>query len=76
MLRQLADVLTEHRAGGRCAVWVEYVGSGARVELAFGPSWQVRSSEALLKRLRELAGAEAVQLRYESQPVADRDNLA
>ncbi|MDG4551377.1 MAG: DNA polymerase III subunit alpha [Candidatus Contendobacter sp.] len=76
VLRQLADVLTEHRAGGRCAVWVEYVGSGARVELAFGPSWQVRSSEALLKRLRELAGAEAVQLRYESQPVADRDNLA
>jgi hypothetical protein len=35
-LRQLAGVLAEHRAEGRCAVWVEYTGGGARVELAFG----------------------------------------
>ena len=35
VLRELAGALAEHRADGRCAVWVEYVGSGARVELAF-----------------------------------------
>ncbi|MBS1222408.1 MAG: polymerase subunit alpha, partial [Proteobacteria bacterium] len=42
VLQQLASVLAEHRADGRCAVWVEYNGPGARVELAFGPNWRVR----------------------------------
>ncbi len=74
VLRRLASVLVEHRADGHCVVWVEYIGSGARVELAFGPNWRVRPSEALLKRLRELTGAEAVQLRYDPQ-AANRDNL-
>ncbi len=64
-LRKLAGVLAEHRADGRCAVWVEYVGSGARVELAFASNWRVKPCEALLRRLRELAGAEAVRLRYD-----------
>jgi DNA polymerase-3 subunit alpha len=76
VLRQLASVLAEHRADGRCAVWVEYIGAGARVELAFGQHWRVKPSEALLKRLRELASAEAVQLRYEQQAAADRNSLA
>ena len=67
VLRQLAGVLAEHRAEGRCAVWMEYTGGGARVELAFGQHWRVKPNEALLKRLRELAGAEQVQLRYEQQ---------
>ncbi|MFO1423627.1 MAG: DNA polymerase III subunit alpha [Candidatus Competibacteraceae bacterium] len=76
VLRELASVLTEHRADGHCAVWVDYTGPGARVELAFGPSWRVRPGEALLKRLRELAGAESVQLHYESQSAADRNSVA
>ncbi len=76
VLRQLASVLAEHRADGRCAVWVEYIGAGARAELAFGQHWRVKPSEALLKRLRELAGADRVQLRYEQQTTADRNNLA
>ncbi len=75
VLRQLASVLAEHRADGRCAVWVEYRGPGARVELAFGPSWRVKPGEALLVRLRELAGLEAVQLRYEQPAMADRNSL-
>ncbi len=75
VLQQLASVLAEHRADGRCAVWVEYNGPGARVELAFGPNWRVRPGEALLKRLRELAGPEAVQLRYEQPTAADRNSL-
>jgi DNA polymerase-3 subunit alpha len=46
------------------------------VDLAFGANWRVKPSEALLKRLRELAGPEAVQLRYEQQAAADRNSLA
>jgi hypothetical protein len=46
------------------------------VELAFGPNWRVKPGEALLKRLRELAGPEAVQLRYEQPAAADRNSLA
>ncbi len=76
VLRQLAGLLAEHRADGRCAVWVEYVSPSARVELALGPSWRVKPSEALLKRLREAAGAEAVQLRYEPQTEVDRNHWA
>lgn len=76
VLREMAGVLTEHRADGHCAVWVEYIGPGARVELAFGPNWRVRPGEALLKQLRELAGAESVQLRYESQSAANRNSVA
>ena len=48
ILRQLASVLVEHRADGRCVVWVEYHGPGARVELAFGPNWRVKPGEALV----------------------------
>jgi DNA polymerase-3 subunit alpha len=73
-LRQLANILSEHRAEGRCAVWAEYVGSGARVDLAFGPNWRVKPSEALLGQLRDLAGAEAVRLRYERQSSAERNS--
>lgn len=72
VLRELAGALAEHRADGRCAVWVEYVGSGARVELAFGSDWRVKPCEALLRRLRELAGAKAARLLYDQQPLTDR----
>ena len=74
-LRQLARVLAEHRAEGRCAVWVEYTGSEARVELAFGQHWRVKPSEALLKRLYELVSVERVQVQYEQQRPVDRNNL-
>ncbi|MCB1794682.1 MAG: DNA polymerase III subunit alpha [Candidatus Competibacteraceae bacterium] len=72
-LRDLAGVLAEHRADGRCAVWVEYIGSGARVELAFGSDWRVKPCEGLLRRLRELAGAKAARLLYDQQPLTDRN---
>ncbi|MCC6134788.1 MAG: DNA polymerase III subunit alpha [Candidatus Contendobacter sp.] len=76
ILRQLAKVLTEYRADGRCPVWVEYRGGGARVELALGSPWRVRPGEALLKRLRELAGPDRVRLLYDSTPAADRHHPA
>ncbi|MCK7580641.1 MAG: hypothetical protein MZV65_36725 [Chromatiales bacterium] len=75
MLRQLASVLAEHRADGRCAVWVEYTGPGARVELAFGQNWRVKPSEALLKRLRELVGAERAGLLHDHPSAMDRNGL-
>ena len=74
-LRQLAQILGEHRGDGRCAVGVDYCGDRAWVELVFGPNWRVRPSEALLKRLRDLVGAKAVQLRYGAQPNMDRSGL-
>ncbi|MCB1776144.1 MAG: DNA polymerase III subunit alpha, partial [Candidatus Competibacteraceae bacterium] len=68
-LRQLASLLAEHRAGGRCSVWIEYTGQ-ARVELVLGQNWRVKPSNALLKRLQELAGAEdRVVLQYDHSPV-------
>ncbi len=70
-LRQLASILAEYRADGRCSVWIEYTGPQARVELAFGQNWRVKPSEALLKRLRELAGAENVTLLYDRSSVID-----
>ena len=74
--RRLADVLAGHRADGRCAVWVEYTGAGARVELALGPNWQVKPSEALLRQLRELTGAAGARLLYDQPPAPDRNNRA
>ena len=63
--KQLANILAGHLADGRCDVWLSYIGAGARVELACGSGWRVKPSEALIEQLRTLAGAEAVQLRYE-----------
>ncbi|HRC71600.1 MAG TPA: DNA polymerase III subunit alpha [Candidatus Competibacter sp.] len=75
-LRQLAQLLIEYRSEGRCAVWADYLGSSARVELAFGSNWQVRPDAGLLDRLRELPGVEAVRLGYEAQPSMERNSLA
>ena len=75
IVRQLNRVLAEYRTEGRCAVWVEYHGSGARVELAFSPHWQIKPSEALLKRLRELIGDDRVRLRYDIPATTDRSSL-
>jgi DNA polymerase-3 subunit alpha len=76
VLPQLASILAEHRANGRCPVWVEYLGPNARVELALGQNWQVKPSAALLKQLRELAGEDQVQLRYEPPVTTDRHRRA
>ncbi|HRY15343.1 MAG TPA: DNA polymerase III subunit alpha, partial [Candidatus Competibacteraceae bacterium] len=71
-LRQLASLLAEHRTGGRCSVWIEYAGPQARVELVLGQNWRVKPSDALLKRLRELAGAEGrVALLYDRSSVME-----
>lgn len=76
VLPQLASILAEHRANGRCPVWVEYLGPNARVELALGQNWQVKPSAVLLAQLRELAGEDQVQLRYEPPVTTDRHRRA
>jgi DNA polymerase-3 subunit alpha len=70
-LRQLASVLAEYRADGRCTVWIEYTSPQARVEVVLGQNWRIKPSEALLKRLRELAGREGVTLLYDRSSVID-----
>ena len=71
-LRQLASILAEHRAGGRCSVWIEYTGPQARVELVLGQNWRAKPSDALLKRLRDLTGGEGrVTLLYDRSSVIE-----
>ncbi len=61
--RHLAELLTPYREG-RCPVWLDYRGCGARAHLALGPEWRVTPSDNLLARLRELAGADKVRVIY------------
>ncbi|MEW6352930.1 MAG: DNA polymerase III subunit alpha [Pseudomonadota bacterium] len=62
----LAEALTPHR-NGPCPVWIDYRANGAinaRAQLALGPEWRVRLNDALLQRLRDLAGKERVRIVY------------
>ncbi len=59
----LAQVLEPFREG-RCPVWLDYLGDGARARLVLGPEWRVRPSDALIHRLKELAGEDKVRVIY------------
>jgi len=59
----LAQVLEPFREG-RCQVCVDYQGSEVLAKLLLGPEWRVRPSEALLHRLKELAGPDKVRVVY------------
>jgi DNA polymerase-3 subunit alpha len=61
--RSLANVLEPFREG-RCQVFLDYQGDGAQAKLALGPEWRVRPSEALIDRLKELAGEDKVKVVY------------
>jgi DNA polymerase-3 subunit alpha len=50
--------------GGRCRVAVRYLGPTAQADLPLDDAWRVKPTEALLTSLAELAGAEAVRLKY------------
>ncbi len=65
VVRSLAAVLTPFREG-RCPVWIHYRGEDARAEVRLGKQWQVRPTDELLHRLRELAGEGGVWLDYGS----------
>lgn len=62
-VRSLARVLTPFREGG-CPIWIQYRNHNASAPLVLGQEWNVRPTDELLHRLRELAGKEQVELVY------------
>ena len=63
LLRLLADVIEPYREG-TTPVCIDYVRSDARVRMSLGDRWKVRPTEALLSRLRDIAGGDRVAVEY------------
>jgi DNA polymerase-3 subunit alpha len=64
LVAQLREVLEPFRDGAT-PVCVRYLGDGAIGRIRLGASWQIRPSDDLLSRLREILGHENhVQLKY------------
>ncbi|MBE0510643.1 MAG: DNA polymerase III subunit alpha [Chromatiales bacterium] len=59
----LRHALEPFREGG-CPIRFAYANETARAELVMGDSWRVRPSDALLARLRQILGEQAVQVEY------------
>ena len=59
----LRHLLEPFREGG-CLITLDYLNQQARARLRFGDSWRVRPSDALLARLRQMLGEEAVRVEY------------
>jgi DNA polymerase-3 subunit alpha len=59
----LARILEPFRAG-RCPVWINYEGAGARARMALGREWSVNPTDELLHRLSEVAGPDGVRVIY------------
>lgn len=77
VLGRLTELLVGHRAGGQCAVWLDYVTAVGRAELRCGADWRIKPSEVLLKALRAELGVEAVSLRYDdAAPTADHNQVS
>ena len=49
---------------GRTPVCIDYRGRDARARLPLGGAWTVRPAQALVERLRDIAGAERVRIEY------------
>jgi DNA polymerase-3 subunit alpha len=56
--------LLEPFRGGRCGILLQYRRADALGLLRFGQQWQMRPADALLKRLRDLLGRDAVRVVY------------
>ncbi len=61
--------------GGRCRVAVRYRGAGAVANVRFGDDWRVRPAQALLAALAEVAGNDAVRLKY-GRPKTEQDAVS
>jgi DNA polymerase-3 subunit alpha len=59
----LARILEPFREG-RCPVWINYEGAGARARMALGREWSVNPTDELLHRLIEVAGPDGVRVIY------------
>ncbi len=60
---ELAAALSPY-AGGRCPVFLEFLGGEAKAALQLGDAWRVRPADELFIALRRLLGRDGVQLRY------------
>ena len=54
----------ESYRAGRTPVCIDYRRRDARARLALGDAWAVRPAEALVDRLRDVAGTERVRIEY------------
>jgi DNA polymerase-3 subunit alpha len=63
LVAELEQALQPFR-GGDCPILVDYRNGSARALLKFGEDWRIRPGDDLLRRLRELLGAEAVRVEY------------
>ncbi len=64
-IHSLAEMLGPYKEG-RCPIWVEYDGQGARVKLPLGAEWRVHPTDELLHRLRQLTHESQVRVEYAS----------
>ncbi len=62
-MKHLAEALGPFREG-RCPVWLDYRNERAQARLALGDEWRVRPEDELIHRLHELAGPDAIDIRY------------
>ena len=62
-VQSLVDVLSPYKEG-RCPIWVEYEGAGARVKLPLGSEWKVHPTDELIHRLGKLADEANVRMEY------------
>jgi DNA polymerase-3 subunit alpha len=70
VLSQLERTLAPFREG-RCPIRVRYRNAVAFGEVDFGAEWQVKPTQELLQRLRQLAGETSVRIEYgEVRPTA------
>ena len=60
---RLKGALKPH-LGGRCSIWVRYLGQGASVPVSLGDAWRVHPAEALIERLETWLGPDKVTLHY------------
>jgi DNA polymerase-3 subunit alpha len=67
-LETLRSILASFRDGD-LPIRVRYRRPGVFGELLLGEGWRVEPSDALLKRLRQLLGTEAVRVVYERSPL-------
>ncbi|MGA9852376.1 MAG: DNA polymerase III subunit alpha [Gammaproteobacteria bacterium] len=64
----LKDALKPH-LGGRCSVWVRYLGQQASVPVPLGDAWRVHPAENLIRRLETWLGADKIRLHYGARPL-------
>ncbi len=66
VLNQIRGLL-EPASGGDCEVRLRYRREDAEVVLRLGEEWRIKPTDGLLRQVRRLLGAEALNVRFRSQ---------